>query len=177
MTDQNGDGVADLAVFSLKGGSVWSMHFTYEVHFGTPTPEGHRHVGWLGPDAGRVEDLEFYRLEEGSHPQEPNAKHKIRTTSTGDSGERTTFPSVLLGDVNGDGLVDLLVQNGDDELRVFIGGPGPELFTKRPQKVAVAMPHEQYTWLVDLNNDGRQDVLMHHLSTTTTHRVTTLISR
>ena len=57
------------------------------------------------------------------------------------------------------------------ELRVFIGVPGPDLFARRPQKMAVAVPNdEEYTWLVDLNKDGMQDVLMHHPSTTEPHR-------
>lgn len=61
--------------------------------------------------------------------------------------------------------------------------PGPDLFARRQQKVAVAIPKdeeyawEEYTWLVDLNKDGRQDVLLHHPSTTWPHRVITLIAR
>ena len=31
------------------------------------------------------------------------------------------------------------------------------------RNVAVAVPNdEEYTWLVDLNKDGKQDILMHH---------------
>ena len=40
LTDMNGDGVADLVVFSLEIRSMWSVHFAYEVHFGAPTPDG-----------------------------------------------------------------------------------------------------------------------------------------
>ena len=39
------------------------------------------------------------------------------------------------------------------------------------------MPYEEYTWLVDLNKDGVQDILMHHPSTTELNRVTMLIAR
>ena len=46
------------------------------------------------------------------------------------------------------------------ELRVFLGVPGPESFARRPRKVAVDMPHEEYVWLVDLDEDGKRDVLM-----------------
>ena len=40
LTDLNGDGVADLVVFSLEGTSISSKHSNYEVHFGAPTPDG-----------------------------------------------------------------------------------------------------------------------------------------
>ena len=40
LTDQNGDGVADLVVFSLEGRRISRKHSTYEVHFGAPTPDG-----------------------------------------------------------------------------------------------------------------------------------------
>ena len=232
LTDMNGDGVADLVVFSLQGGSsrflgqsgeLGGMHFTYEVHFGTPTPDGGT---VFAPDVsttiqsdsvpfgmeqhdvdhdGQVDlmfttmelsifkaigmilgalvtrsvslDLEFYRMDGGIYPDKPNATRKIKTVSLGKSGEKTVFPSVLIGDVNGDSRSDLLVQKGRDELRVFLGVPGPDLFARRPQKVAVAMPNEEYTWLVDLNQDGKQDLLLHHPSTTEPHRVMMLIAQ
>ena len=222
LTDQNGDGVADLVVFSLGGGSLWSMHSTYEVHFGTPTPDGtafapdvgaaihadgipfgmaphdfdhdgHIEVMFtvLNPGIFKVAgmligwflthsvsyDLDFYRMEDGVYPNKPNATRKIKVHSSGESGEKATYPSVLIGDVNGDRRADLLVQEGWEELRVFIGVPGPNIFAQQSQKVVVAMPNEEYTWLVDLNKDGKQDVLMHQPSITAPQRVTVLIAR
>ena len=224
LTDMNGDGVADLVVFSLEIRSMWSVHFAYEVHFGAPTPDGGTvfapDVGTairsdglpfgLGPHDfdhdGQVEmmfttmkfgifktigmisrgiltrsvqmHLEFYRMEGGIYPDKPNATRKIKGHAPGVSGEKGIFhPSVLIGDVSGDSRSDLLVQKGPEELRVYLGVPGPKLFARRPQKVAVVMPYEEYTWLVDLNKDGVQDLLMHHPSTTEPHRVTTLIAQ
>ena len=64
--------------------------------------------------------------------------------------------------MTGDDRSDLLI-GSDGGLRVFVGVPGPDLFAGRPQSVAVTVPNdEEYTWLVDLNADGKQDVLMHH---------------
>ena len=224
LTDMNGDGVADLVVFSLEIRSMWSVHFAYEVHFGAPTSDGGT---MFAPDVGSAirsdglpfglvphdfdhdgqvdmmyatmkfgifktigmisramltrsvrMHLEFYRMERGIYPDKPNATRKIKGHAPGVSGKKGIFhPSVLIGDVNGDALSDLLVQKGPEELRVYLGVPGPKLFARGPQKIKVAMPNEEYTWLVDLNKDHKQDVLMHHPSTTKPHRVTILIAR
>ncbi len=40
LSDMNGDGIADLVVFSLEGGSIASKRSAYEVHFGAPTADG-----------------------------------------------------------------------------------------------------------------------------------------
>lgn len=224
VSDMNGDGVADLAVFSLEGGRLWHMHSRYLVHFGAVTPEGGT---VFTPRAGAVIEtkgipnrferhdfdqdgqvdmlfmsikvgvfksigmllnavvtksvsvtLEFHRMEEGIYPDEPNGKRKARTVDFGESGERAAFfPAVLVADVNGDGLRDLLVQNRRKELRIHAGVPGEELFARRPWKLAVAMPNEEYTWLVDLDADGRQDLIMHHTSAGEPNRLTLLLAR
>ena len=166
LTDMNGDGTADLGIFSLKGGSLWRMHSSYEVHFGTPTPDGGTvfasdigttlqsdgipfgleqhdfdHDGQIdmmfttiNPEIFKVigmiidslltgsasRDIKFYRMEGGSYPDKPNATGKIKTYP-GESGEKAISASMLIGDVNGDRRLDLLLQNGRKELRVFLG--------------------------------------------------------
>lgn len=148
-------------------------------------------------------DLEFYPMKEGLHSDEPNAIRRMQLDghpSVREFGwvpldivlrgamheERKTQKrhlrafntTLLIGDVTGDGRSDLLIEETHRKLLVFAGVPGPDLFTRQPQRVAVAIPNdEEYTWLVDLNRDGKQDLLMHHASTTEPHRVTMLVAR
>ena len=224
LRDMNGDGVADLGVFSLGGGSLWHMYSTYTVYFGTPTPDGRTtftseistSITSDGIPFGLVQhdfdndnqvdmmfttltlgvmrlfsmiidsvltdfaprDLEFYRMEENTYPDKPNAIRESITYPAKRTGEITVFLPVLIGDVNGDKRSDLLVQQGPKELYVFMGVPGPDPFAQRPQKVKVTMPlYEGYTWLLDLDKDSNSDVFIHHMSPTDPHRVTLLIAR
>ena len=123
-------------------------------------------------------DLGFFRMEDGRYGRRPAAVREIRPRSPRKSGERTFWPAVRLGDVNGDGLSDAVVARNRKRLHVHLGAPGPDLFAKRPQRIETRVPEdEEYTWLADLNRDGSQDVLMHHPSTTAPHRLTVLMSR
>ena len=264
LTDLNGDGITDLVIFKLSGRNISSRRSSYEVHFGTPTPEGgttfapdtditfqsderiqlgmDRHdlnrdgqvdlmittlhtehlkgslwkrlKGFMGDDIGL--GLEFYQMEKGRYPDAPNttrgialdgvpshrepgwvplevvlrgATHKRRNTQK--SYPRAFNATLRIGDVTGDGLSDLLIADHPRIMLVFVGVPGPEIFARQPQRVAVALPNdEEYTYLVDLNKDGVQDLLMHHPFTlrdlhgarklppgTEPHRVQLLIAR
>ena len=85
---------------------------------------------------------------------------------------------LVIPDFDGDRRSDLLVQDGPKDLHVFRGVPGPNLFAQQPQEVTVTMPaYDGYLWLLDINKDSKQDILMHHTSPIDPHRVTLLISR
>ena len=113
----------------------------------------HREPGWVPLDIvlrGATHELrKTFRLSSTSKPQ----KHWPRAFNT----------TLRIGDVTGDSLADLLIGDHPRIMDIFVGVPGPDLFAQRPQKVEIAVPNdEEYTWLVDLNKDGKQDILMHH---------------
>jgi len=122
-------------------------------------------------------NLEFYRTEGGTFSDEPAARRKIRRFAPLDGLGNIFFPAIVIGDVNGDGRSDLLVGQSPKELHVFFGEPGPGLLAQQPRKVAVALPYdERNIWLTDINQDGKQDVLM-HLAPSEPDRLTILVAR
>ncbi len=160
--------------------------------------------------------LEFHRAERGVFGEAANAVRRIQLDGapshrepgwvpldvvlrgglhenrrTQDSYRRAFNRTLLVGDVTGDGRSDLLIETTPWALDAFAGVPGPELFARNPRTVAAELPNDgEYTWLADLNRDGRQDIVVHHPFTlrdphggrlrppgAERHRVTMLVSR
>jgi hypothetical protein len=122
---------------------------------------------------------ELYRLDDGVYPDRPTMKRSMKSDIGIRGGRDDGFwPASLVGDLNGDRRTDLVVGRSRSKLHVYLGTPGLDSFARRPQEVAVTVPgDERNSWLTDLNRDGKQDILMHHASTTEPHRVTLLIAR
>ena len=117
--------------------------------------------------------VDFYQLTDGAYPAQPNARRKLRARLTS-----KFTPPVLLGDVTGDGRQDLLLGENRRTLALYAGVPGPALFAARAQTVGVRLPNSpERATLTDLNQDGREDVLLHHADDDGPHRVTTLLAR
>ena len=199
--DFNNDGEMDLMITTINceflEGSLWKSI-----------------KGFMGDDIWL--DLEFYQMEEDGYPSRPNTTRRIaldgvpshrepgwvpldivlrggthKSRNTQKSYPRAFNTTLRIGDVTGDGRLDLLIADHPRIMAVFAGVPGSEMFARRPQKVAIPIPNdEEYTWLADVNKDGVQDILMHHPFTrrdahgarlqspgTEPHRVTLLIAQ
>jgi len=121
-------------------------------------------------------DLNFYRMKSSKYPDKPNIRREITaefSLSTGD----VFFPSVLITDVTGDQLDDLLVQDGRDLLRVYPGEATENLFSRKAIEIKTEMPtNPDMVKLTDFNRDGRKDILMQFDSKTESNRVKLLIT-
>ena len=197
-----------------RDGQVELMITTIHVRF-LENSLWKRIKGFMGDDIWL--DLEFYRMEKGRYPDTPpnttrrialdgvpshrepgwvtldlvlrGATHESRNTQK--SWPRAFNTTLRIGDVTGDGRSDLLIADHPRIMNASVGVGGPGLFAPRHQEVALDIPNdEEYTWLVDLNQDGKQDILMHRPFTlrdahgarrlppgTEPHRVTMLIAR
>lgn len=122
-------------------------------------------------------DLNFYAMAAGRLPGKPTVSRNITARFDWSSGD-VFFPFVLIADVNDDNLADLLVQEGEDRLDIFEGQAGEGLFSRRAIEIEMALPNDpELVELADLNNDGKQDVVMRIEKKDRANRVSVLMSR
>lgn len=119
--------------------------------------------------------LQFYRMEQGVYPDSPNTSRKVKARFNLSSGD-VFFPSVLTTDITGDGIVDLLIQDRVDTLKIYVGTGDEKLFSQRAVDIENKLPGDP-TFLEpeDLDGDGKQDILMQFLLEKKAGRIKTLI--
>ena len=123
-------------------------------------------------------DVAVYRLDNGAYPERPDIRRKIRTPFAPFDKRGVLFPTILSGDVNGDGRMDLLAVERWDELSVYLGINNPQLLSKESLDVAVEVPvDERFVKVSDLNDDGHDDLVIQYPSDSETNRVAVLMAR
>ncbi|MBT3831819.1 MAG: hypothetical protein HOF53_10220 [Gammaproteobacteria bacterium] len=121
-------------------------------------------------------DLNFYQMRKGLYSAKPDLKREIKATFDLRSGD-FFFPSVLIADADGDGIDDLLVQEGEDQLNIFLGSGDASLFSKSPTVIDVHMPSDpELVVAADLNRDGKVDLMMRHEPSTGPKKIVLLVS-
>ena len=121
-------------------------------------------------------DLNFYQMRNGLYAAKPDLKRDIKATFDLRSGD-FFFPSVLIADADGDGFDDLLVQEGEDQLNIFLGSGDASLFSKSPMVIDVHMPSDpELVVAADLNRDGKVDLMMRHEPSTGPKKIVLLVS-
>lgn len=106
-------------------------------------------------------NLDFYQQSESGYPDKPNITQKIKATYDLSSGKHS-LSTVLIVDVNGDQIVDLLVQD-DDALKVSYGDGSEGLFERETQRFEVSMPPiPDLVDTFDLNKDDKMDIILRY---------------
>ncbi|MCB1644711.1 MAG: VCBS repeat-containing protein [Pseudomonadales bacterium] len=104
--------------------------------------------------------LGFHQMRDGSYGSKPDSERDVVATFSMSTGE-VFFPSVLMTDVSGDGLLDLLVQEGREALHVYTGEGAERLFSRERETLEIPMPaRPDLVQLADLDGDGRSDLII-----------------
>jgi len=106
--------------------------------------------------------LLFALNDENRYEEDPFLSKEVELSfslTSGQSGQ----PIVLLSDVNGDGLLDLVLSSGREQLSLFLGSTSPKFISRKASKYKVTLPKngelfESY----DINNDGNKDFIMRY---------------
>ena len=123
-------------------------------------------------------DLAFYRIRGGEHPARPDWARKVRSPFAPLDKRGPLFPTILTGDIDGDGRSDLLIGERWDELSVYLGVPGKEPVAARPISVAAPLPgDERNARIADLDRNGKADIYIQHPRADGPGRIVVLMAR
>jgi len=111
--------------------------------------------------AGSIDqDVYLFKMDSDDNYQKPQVSKEVElnfSLSSGQSGSAV----VKLADLNGDGLKDLILSDGETELKIYLGETSKRLFKRRSQSFDTQLPQDgNLVYINDLNHDGKDDLLI-----------------
>jgi len=106
--------------------------------------------------------LLFALNDDNSYEEDALISKEVELSFSLSSG-RSGQPIVLLSDVNGDDLQDLILSSGEEKLAIFLGNSSSGLFNRKASKHKMLLPKNGSLFEHhDINHDGKEDFVMHY---------------
>jgi hypothetical protein len=106
-------------------------------------------------------DINFYRFHK-NYSKNPDYAKQVDVSFNLKTGY-TRYPAIKISDVNGDGLLDLLLQAGEKKLKLHYGKKQRNLFMKRAKNISVPLPKNgELLTPINLNQDAKSDLLIYY---------------
>ncbi len=153
---------------SLKGFSARNQHIDFTKDGTQDFVAGSVNIG-IGKIIGILlsgstgVDVNFFRQgEDGKYPKKPTFKKKVSVEFNMSSGQ-SSLPVVELGDIDGDGVKDLILSKNEKEFQFFMGTPtAKKMFARKAIKLKTKIPKNgEDVEVLDLNEDGKDDFIFH----------------
>ena len=116
--------------------------------------------------SGSIEqDVHLFQMDEqGLFSAEPDLTKAVEMSFSLTSGQTGT-PIIQLADLNGDNHKDLILSDGREALRIYLGNASNNKakspFVSRSRKIELALPQDgEMLSSEDLNGDGKDDLLI-----------------
>ena len=108
-------------------------------------------------------ELHVYRMsDDETYSKEANFITKTNVKLSVRSGH-VDIPAILVGDLDDDGLEELILQTEPDELSIRFGVRNEDLFDDEPVSRKVQLPRNgELVAVEDLNDDGRADLVIRY---------------
>jgi hypothetical protein len=106
--------------------------------------------------------LSFFRYEGGGTFSDKPIYTKGVPVKFNLSSGSTSVPFVELADISGDGVKDLLLNDGTKGIKIYRGTEGKRAFARKTEKIKVPMPSSgNLIDVFDLNGDQKSDLIIH----------------
>ncbi|MBR9728403.1 FG-GAP repeat domain-containing protein [Shewanella intestini] len=109
------------------------------------------------------QDVYIFKMDTNSQfPSEANESKQVQlnfSLTSGQSGQ----PVVMVADINGDGLDELLLSDSDAAIKIYTGQKGAVPFSRKSQSLNVDVPTEgSMLSVADINGDGKDDLYLQY---------------